>query len=90
MNPHIPHQNKQETTWPNYRLFFVSSVQPITQQCESSTVQIHLYEKYEHIDHFCYEKKPLHAATELTLFTVSKDEWSTKDEAMLDLFVAST
>ena len=31
-------------------------------------------------DDFCYEGKPSHATTKLTLFAVSKDEWDTKED----------
>ena len=32
------------------------------------------------MDNFCYAKKPSHATTKSTLFTVSKGEWDTKEE----------
>ena len=32
------------------------------------------------MDNFHYKGKPSHATAELTLFTVSKDEWDTKDD----------
>ena len=32
------------------------------------------------MDNFCYEGKPSHAIAKLTLFTVSKDEWDTKED----------
>ena len=31
-------------------------------------------------DDFCFEGKPSRATTKSTLFTVSKDEWDTKEE----------
>ena len=32
------------------------------------------------MDDFCYKGKPSRATTQLTLFTVSKDEWDTKED----------
>ena len=31
-------------------------------------------------DDFCYEGKPSHSTDKSTLFTVSKDEWDTKED----------
>ena len=53
----------------------------------SSTNQV-LFEKHlcnqnshcENTDDFCYEGKPSRATTKSTLFTVSKDEWDTKED----------
>ena len=33
------------------------------------------------MDDFCYERKPSCATTKLTLFTITKDEWNTKEDA---------
>ena len=34
----------------------------------------------KNMDDFCYEEKPSRATAKSTLFTVSKDEWDTKED----------
>ena len=47
--------------------------------CSKSTSAIKVA-TMKNTDNFCYERKPSHATTKLTLFTVSKDEWDTKED----------
>ena len=62
----------------------VGYVQPVTQQYESrtclkSTSAIKIA-TMKNMDDFRYEGKPSCASAKSTLFTVSKDEWDTKED----------
>ena len=76
--------NTDGVTHPNYSLkvkyplrFFVSNVQPITQQYESITVQIQSshYEKY---GQFPLHKGSHHMLPPINTFAVNRDEWVTQ------------
>jgi len=64
--------------------FFVYCFQLITQQYKPrpSRKAPHVYSHYEKFGRFplCMQKKTSRATTKLALFTVSEDEWNTKED----------
>ena len=90
VNPRIPHLKWCHAPgYINYRL--PKSEVPITllcstcytafqtKNCPKSTSAIKIA-TIKNMDDFHYELKPLRATTKSTLFTVSKDEWDTKED----------
>ena len=81
---HNTSKERNDVMHPNISIF-ISKVKYHCQLCstqyESRTVRkAPLQSKHcENTDNFCYERKPPHATTKLTLFTLSKDEWDTKE-----------
>ena len=94
MNPHIPHQKKEMALCApatNYRLKSEVSIMfhcqlcstryiaLQTKNCSKSTSAIKVA-TIKKMDDFHYEGKPSCTTAKLTPFTVSKDEWDTKED----------
>ena len=92
-NPHIP-KERVGASCPSYIYYCLKSEVSIMLCCwlcstRYTAVQIKNCFKntsaievatVKNTDNFCYEGKPSHATTKLTLFAVSKDEWDTKED----------
>ena len=92
-NPHIP-KERNGASHPSYINYRLKSEVSITlccwlcstrytavriKNCLKSTSEIKTA-TMKNTDDFCYEGKPSHTTTKLTLFAVSKDEWDTKED----------
>jgi len=57
---------------------------PLHNSMNEKLLEKYLYNQsstYENMHNFCCKRKPLHATTKSTPFTVSKDQRSTKEDA---------
>ena len=75
----------------NYRLKSEVSITLCCQLCSTRYIAVRIENclkstsaiktaTMKNTDDFCYEGKPSHAIAKLTLFSVSKDEWDTKED----------
>ena len=77
MNSRIPHHKVPRTSIISEWSIYYGSLSAMFTQIHSSTNQ-HLSEKYRQI--LSTQRKLSRATTKLTPFTVSKDEWNTKED----------